>query len=260
MPTKSCGSFRRRFCSGAEGAFSRMRGGSSATIPSRWIRSWRSVPASLPFQSFQHALSGILAFARYPSPCLFRGVERHHRLHSTGQAVGRACEGEYDFGHPQTDGAPAPDGDARGAGRQPSADGYCGGACGRYPAREAGRTDTRGRQRDGRLLLRGREHADGRTGGCPERGGRWGLRLHHQPERELYLSCREGSGNTLLAQIIRMVQDAQGSKAPVQKLVDRIASVFVPTIMGIALLAFILWMLLDPSDGFTHGILALVTV
>lgn len=67
-------------------------------------------------------------------------------------------------------------------------------------------------------------------------------------------------GNTLLAQIIRMVQDAQGSKAPVQKLVDRIASVFVPTIMGIALLAFILWMLLDPSDGFTHGILALVTV
>ena len=57
-----------------------------------------------------------------------------------------------------------------------------------------------------------------------------------------------------------MVQDAQGSKAPVQKLVDRIASVFVPTIMGIALLAFILWMLLDPSDGFTHGILALVTV
>ena len=146
----------------------------------------------LPFQSFQHALSGILAFARYPSPCLFRGVERHHRLHSTGQAVGRACEGEYDFGHPQTDGAPAPDGDARGAGRQPSADGYCGGACGRYPAREAGRTDTRGRQRDGRLLLRGREHADGRTGGCPERGGRWGLRRHHQPERELYLSCREG--------------------------------------------------------------------
>lgn len=67
-------------------------------------------------------------------------------------------------------------------------------------------------------------------------------------------------GDTLLAQIIRMVQDAQGSKAPVQKLVDRIASVFVPTIMGIALLAFILWMLLDSSDGFTHGILALVTV
>src|SRR5699024_11712957 len=58
----------------------------------------------------------------------------------------------------------------------------------------------------------------------------------------------------------RMVQDAQGSKAPVQKLVDRIAAVFVPTIMGIALLAFVLWMVFDPADGFTHGILALVTV
>ncbi len=77
---------------------------------------------------------------------------------------------------------------------------------------------------------------------------------------ELTFSAEKVGGNTLLAQIIRMVQDAQGSKAPVQKLVDRIASVFVPTIMGIALLAFILWMLLDPSDGFTHGILALVTV
>ena len=260
MPTKSCGSFRRRFCSGAEGAFSRIRGGSSATVPSRWIRSWRSVPASLPFQSFQHALSGILAFARYPSPCLFRGVERHHRLHSAGQAVGRACEGEYDFGHPQTDGAPAPDGDAHGAGRQPSADGYCGGACGRYPAREAGRTDTRGRQRDGRLLLRGREHVDGRTGGCPEREGDGVFAGTINQKGSFTFRAEKVGGNTLLAQIIRMVQDAQGSKAPVQKLVDRIASVFVPTIMGIALLAFILWMLLDPSDGFTHGILALVTV
>ncbi len=67
-------------------------------------------------------------------------------------------------------------------------------------------------------------------------------------------------GDTLLARIIRRVQDAQGSKAPVQRLVDRIAAVFVPAIMGIALLAFVLWMVLDPSDGFTHGLLALVTV
>ena len=66
--------------------------------------------------------------------------------------------------------------------------------------------------------------------------------------------------DTLLAQIIRMVQDAQGSKAPVQKLVDKIASVFVPTIIGIALLAFVAWLVLMPSNGFTHGLLALVTV
>lgn len=66
--------------------------------------------------------------------------------------------------------------------------------------------------------------------------------------------------DTLLAQIIRMVQDAQGSKAPVQKLVDKIASIFVPTIISIALLAFVAWLALAPENGFTHGMLALVTV
>ena len=66
--------------------------------------------------------------------------------------------------------------------------------------------------------------------------------------------------DTLLAQMICMVQDAQGSKAPVQKLVDRIASVFVPVVISISILSFILWLLLDPVNGFTHGILASVTV
>lgn len=65
---------------------------------------------------------------------------------------------------------------------------------------------------------------------------------------------------TMLARIIRMVQDAQGSKAPVQKLVDKIASVFVPVIIGIAVLSFIFWQILDPVNGFTHGLLAMVTV
>ena len=66
--------------------------------------------------------------------------------------------------------------------------------------------------------------------------------------------------DTLLARIIRLVQDAQGSKAPVQKLADRVAAVFVPVIMGIALLSFVLWLVLDTGNGFTHGLLALVTV
>ena len=66
--------------------------------------------------------------------------------------------------------------------------------------------------------------------------------------------------DTLLAKIIHMVQDAQGSKAPVQKLADRIAGIFVPVIIGIALLAFAAWMVFDPVGGFTHGLLALVTV
>ena len=66
--------------------------------------------------------------------------------------------------------------------------------------------------------------------------------------------------DTLLAKIIHMVQDAQGSKAPVQQLVDKIAGIFVPAIIGIAVLAFIVWMLLDGTGGFTHGLLAFVTV
>ena len=66
--------------------------------------------------------------------------------------------------------------------------------------------------------------------------------------------------DTLLAHIIRMVQDAQGSKAPVQKLVDKIAAVFVPAIMSIALLAFLVWIFLDPTNGFTRGLLSAVTV
>ena len=55
--------------------------------------------------------------------------------------------------------------------------------------------------------------------------------------------------DTMLAHIIRMVQDAQGSKAPVQKLVDRIAAIFVPTIISIALLSFILWWALAPAEA-----------
>lgn len=67
-------------------------------------------------------------------------------------------------------------------------------------------------------------------------------------------------GETLLSQIIKMVQEAQGSKAPVQKLVDKIAGIFVPIVMGIALLSFIVWMVAGGENAFTHALLALVTV
>ncbi len=67
-------------------------------------------------------------------------------------------------------------------------------------------------------------------------------------------------GETVLAQIIKMVQEAQGSKAPVQKLVDKIAGIFVPTVIGIAILTFISWMILGGENAFTHAILSMVTV
>ncbi len=65
---------------------------------------------------------------------------------------------------------------------------------------------------------------------------------------------------TMLAQIIQMVKDAQGSKAPVQKLVDKIAAVFVPVVMAIAVLAFVIWVIFGGENGFTHGLLAMITV
>jgi len=65
---------------------------------------------------------------------------------------------------------------------------------------------------------------------------------------------------TMLAQIIKMVQDAQGSKAPVQKLVDKIAGIFVPTVIGIAVLTFALWLALGGDNGLVQGLLAAVTV
>ncbi|MBL7692070.1 MAG: copper-translocating P-type ATPase [Flavipsychrobacter sp.] len=65
---------------------------------------------------------------------------------------------------------------------------------------------------------------------------------------------------TMLAQIIKMVQDAQGSKAPVQKIADRIAGIFVPTVLVLAILTLLAWTLLGGDEGFTRGIMAMVTV
>lgn len=73
-------------------------------------------------------------------------------------------------------------------------------------------------------------------------------------------SAEKVGGDTLLAHIIKMVQDAQGSKAPVQKLVDKIAGIFVPVVIAIALLAFVSWIIFGGANGLTQGLLALVTV
>lgn len=66
--------------------------------------------------------------------------------------------------------------------------------------------------------------------------------------------------DTLLAHMIEMVAQAQGSKPPVQKRVDRISAIFVPIVMGLAVSAFFSWMIWGGQNGLTHGLLALVTV
>ncbi len=66
--------------------------------------------------------------------------------------------------------------------------------------------------------------------------------------------------DTMLSQIINMVKEAQGSKAPVQKLADKIASIFVPTVIVIALLSAAIWYLAGPSPQLTYAFVTLVTV
>jgi len=67
-------------------------------------------------------------------------------------------------------------------------------------------------------------------------------------------------GETLLSQIIKMVQEAQGSKAPVQKLVDKIAGIFVPVVLGISIITFIVWISVGGDNGFSQALLTSVAV
>ena len=75
----------------------------------------------------------------------------------------------------------------------------------------------------------------------------------------VFIATKVG-GETLLAHIIKMVQQAQGSKAPVQKLVDKIAGIFVPIVMVLAIISLIVWIIFGGPSGFSHGLLAMVTV
>ena len=67
-------------------------------------------------------------------------------------------------------------------------------------------------------------------------------------------------GGTVLAQIIHLVEEAQGSKAPIQRLADQVASYFVPAVIATALAAFLFWLLLGPAPALTFSTLVLVSV
>ncbi|MFA6758530.1 MAG: heavy metal translocating P-type ATPase [Bacteroidales bacterium] len=67
-------------------------------------------------------------------------------------------------------------------------------------------------------------------------------------------------GDTLLAQIIKTVKEAQGSKAPVQRIADKIASIFVPVVIGISILTLALWLIIGGADQFAKALLSAVSV
>lgn len=76
----------------------------------------------------------------------------------------------------------------------------------------------------------------------------------------LHIRTTKVGVNTVLAQIIRMVQQAQATKAPIQRLVDSISSIFVPAVIAIAILTFAGWYILGPAPTLTYALVAAVSV
>jgi Cu+-exporting ATPase len=78
-------------------------------------------------------------------------------------------------------------------------------------------------------------------------------------EGALRFRATKVGAETALAQIVRMVQEAQGSKAPIQRLADQVSAVFVPTVIGLALVTFLVWWL-GVGAGFTPALIRMVAV
>jgi len=75
-----------------------------------------------------------------------------------------------------------------------------------------------------------------------------------------YFKASKVGGETLLARIIKTVKEAQGSKAPVQRVVDKVAAVFVPVVMGISLLTLVIWLIAGGENSFAKALLSAVSV
>jgi len=76
----------------------------------------------------------------------------------------------------------------------------------------------------------------------------------------IIITAEKVGANTLLAQIVRMVSEAQRSKAPIQRLADVVAAYFVPTVIGVSIITFIVWALVGPDPKLTHALINAVAV
>ena len=75
-----------------------------------------------------------------------------------------------------------------------------------------------------------------------------------------YFEAYKVGRNTLIGQIVRMVQEGESSRLPVIKAVDRVSSVFIPIVGIVAIMTFLAWLLLSPEDGFTQGLSSMIAV
>lgn len=76
----------------------------------------------------------------------------------------------------------------------------------------------------------------------------------------LVMRAEKVGRDTMLARIVQMVADAQRSRAPIQRMADRVAGLFVPVVIGIAVLAFVIWATVGPDPRFAHGLIVAVAV
>ena len=76
----------------------------------------------------------------------------------------------------------------------------------------------------------------------------------------LVIEARKVGRDTMLARIVQLVAEAQRSRAPIQRLADRVSGIFVPAVIGIALLAFVAWATVGPEPRFSYGLIAAVAV
>ena len=76
----------------------------------------------------------------------------------------------------------------------------------------------------------------------------------------LLIEAQRVGTDTVLSRIVALVAEAQRSRAPIQRTADRVAGIFVPAVIGIALLAFLVWFLVGPDPRFAHGMIAAVAV
>lgn len=67
-------------------------------------------------------------------------------------------------------------------------------------------------------------------------------------------------GETLLAQVVRMVSEAQRSRAPIQRLADLVSAYFVPAVIAVAIIAFVVWMLVGPEPRFVYALANAIAV